>query len=257
MFTHAIVRKPGRSLVKGITEAKLGVPDYNKAVIQHAAYTETLRDCGLEVIIMEADEDYPDSVFIEDTVVLTPRCAIITNPGAPSRRGETGKVKEVVGEYYDEIEYIRPPGTLDGGDVMEADGHYYIGLSERTNKSGAVQLIDILEKHGMTGSTIEPGELLHLKTGISCLGNNNLLAVNELSSHPQFRKFNIIQVPDHERYAANCIQVNDIVITPAGYPETRQKIIDAGYETDAVEMSEFRKLDGGVSCLSLRFHLPH
>lgn len=253
MFTHAIVRKPGRSLVKGITEAKLGVPDYNKAVIQHAAYTEALRYCGLEVIIMEADEDYPDSVFLEDTAVLTPRCAIITNPGAPSRRGETGNVKEVIGEYYDEIEYIRPPGTLDGGDVMEADDHYYIGLSERTNKSGAVQLIDILEKHGMNGSTIELDELLHLKTGVSYLGNDNLLTVNELSSHAKFRKFNILKVPDQERYAANCILVNDRVIVPVGYPETRQKIIDAGYETAAVEMSEFRKLDGGVSCLSLRF----
>ena len=252
-LTHAIVRKPGRSLVKGITEANLGVPDYDKAVTQHAAYVEALRECGLKVNIMEADEEYPDSVFIEDTAVLTSRCAIITNPGAPSRRGETHKVKEAIGHYYNEIEYIRPPGTLDGGDVMEADGHYYIGLSGRTNKSGAVQLIDILEEHGLNGSAFDIDELLHLKTGVSCLGNNNLLAVNELSSHPRFRKFNIIKVPDQERYAANCIRVNDSVIVPAGYPVTRQKIIDAGYETTAVEMSEFRKLDGGVSCLSLRF----
>lgn len=255
MYTQAIVRKPGRSLVKGITEANLGVPDYDKAVIQHAAYVEALRDCGLEVMIMEADEEFPDSVFIEDTAVLTSHCAIITNPGARSRRGEIHKVKEVLVDYYEEIEYIRPPGTLDGGDVMEveANGHYYIGLSGRTNRSGAVQLIDILERNGLNGSTIELNELLHLKTGISCLGNNNLLTVKELSAHPQFQKFNIIEVPDEERYAANCIRVNDKIIMPAEYPETRQKLSDAGYETIAVEMSEFRKLDGGVSCLSLRF----
>lgn len=253
MFSNAIVRKPGRSMVKGLSEAGLGLPDYQEAVLQHASYVSALRDCGLRVRVLEADEDYPDSTFVEDTALLTSRCAIITNPGAPSRRGEVDSIREALSEYFPEIEEVESPGEVDAGDIMRVEGHYYVGLSKRTNPEGAEQVIRFLEKHGMTGSTIRVKEVLHLKTGVSYLEDNNLLVSGEFLSHPEFSDFNIIEVPAKESYAANSLWINDRVLVPRGYPVTRRAIIGAGYETIELEMSEFRKLDGGLSCLSLRW----
>lgn len=252
-FTKAIVRKPGRSLIRGLTGAGLGLPDYLTALRQHSCYTEALRGCGLEVRVLEADEDYPDSTFVEDTALLTPRCAIITNPGAPSRRGETVSLRRVLEDHFSLLEEIEAPGTLDAGDIMMAGDHYYIGLSERTNRAGSEQLIEILQKFGMSGSTVPLRGVLHLKTGVSYLENNNLLVSGEFTSNPAFRKFKRIEVPDSESYAANSLWINGRVLVPAGFPVTTRLVREAGYEVIEVEMSEFRKLDGGLSCLSLRW----
>ena len=253
MFTKAIVRKPGRSFIRGLTTANLGSPDYNKALEQHAAYVEALVLCDLKVIVLEADENFPDSVFIEDTVLLTPYCAIITNPGADSRKGETIGMKEVLSPYFEDIEEIKKPGTLDAGDVMVVEDHYYIGLSERTNLKGALQLIAILKNNGFTGTLVRLQEVLHLKTGLSYLEEGNLLVCGEFISNPTFEEFIRIEVPSDEAYAANCIWVNNKVLIPSGHPITRGKIKEAGYEIIELDMSEFQKLDGGLSCLSLRF----
>jgi dimethylargininase len=253
MFTHAIVRKPGRSLVDGLTTSNLGKPDYKLALLQHQAYVDALRSCGLEVLVLEADERYPDSTFIEDTALLTPACAIITNPGAPSRRGETAMIKEVLADYYTNIEEVRPPGTVEGGDIMMVASHVYIGLSDRTNEEGAQQVMACLEKYGMTGSTIAVGDILHLKSGGSYLEKNILVAVSDFLKMEEFRKFDILVVGEDEAYAANSLWVNGKVFVAQGYPKTAEKIADAGYPVIELDVSEFRKLDGGLSCLSLRF----
>ncbi|MCK4980293.1 MAG: N(G),N(G)-dimethylarginine dimethylaminohydrolase, partial [Candidatus Delongbacteria bacterium] len=166
-FKYAIVRKPAQSMVNGITEAQLGKPDYEKALQQHLDYIKALESCGLKVKILESDERFPDSCFIEDVAICTPHCAIITNPGAPSRNKEIIGMKDVLNKFYKNIKEIVFPGTLDGGDIMMVKDHYYIGLSDRTNIQGADQLISILEKYGMTGSVVEMKEMLHLKTGIN------------------------------------------------------------------------------------------
>ena len=253
MFTKAIIRKPCKNLVKGLTTAKLGIPDYNKAVYQHDLYVNALMKCGLEVFELPADENYPDSTFVEDVALLTPQCAIITNPGAASRRGEVEIIKDTISEFYTSIERIENPGTLEAGDVMMVGDHYYIGLSERTNEEGAKQLISILNKFGMSGSTIELELVLHLKTGLAYLENNNLVACGEFIRNPELEKFNLIEIPDEESYAANCIWVNGKVLLPKGFPQSSAKITESGYETIELEMTEFQKLDGGLSCLSLRF----
>jgi len=253
MFSKAIVRKPGKSMIKGLTKANLGVPDYHKAVDQHESYVCALRDCGLKVLELEADENFPDSTFVEDTALLTTNCAIISNPGALSRKGEIIGIRQVVKEYYSNIEEILAPGTVEAGDIMMVDNHFYIGLSNRTNLNGAEQVIGILNKYGMSGSVIKLEKVLHLKTGLAYLENNNLVACGEFLSNPEFKKFNIIEIPENESYAANCVWINDKVLIPKGYPITRQKITDAGYPVIEVDVSEFRKLDGGLSCLSLRF----
>ena len=136
---------------------------------------------------------------------------------------------------------------------MMVGSHYYIGLSDRTNIHGAKQLIGLLQKHGYTGSTIELKEVLHLKTGLSYLENNFLAICGEFTSDPAFEGFDQIEIPESESYAANCIWVNDNVIIPYGYPLAKNNISRAGYNILEVDVSEFKKLDGGLSCLSLRY----
>lgn len=252
-FTRAIVRVPCKALVNGLSTASLGKPDYRRALVQHADYVDALKECGLAVTVLPADEQFPDSTFVEDVALLTPRCAIVTNPGAPSRRLETRSIVKPVGKFFTAIEKIRAPGNLEAGDIMMVGDHFYIGLSERTNRTGAEQMIDILERYGMRGSMVQFNGALHLKSGLAYLENNYLLACGEFLKIPQFRKFNLLPVAPDEVYAANSIWINDTVLCPAGFPKTRAIIESAGYSVRTVDVSEFQKLDGGLSCLSLRF----
>lgn len=252
-FTKAIVRTPCERIIEGLSSADLGKPDYHLAMQQHEKYIQALKDCGLEVRILPPDNEFPDSTFVEDTALLTPEVAIITNPGAQSRKEEILSMQAVVEEYFNEISFIRSPGTLEAGDVMMAGSHYYIGLSDRTNNEGAAQLATILEQYGMTASMVEIGDMLHLKSGVSYLENNMLLAIEHMDANPSFTHLDIIPVPSLESYAANSLWINGTVLVPEGYPVTLQNIISADYDTIVLDMSEFRKLDGGLSCLSLRF----
>jgi len=240
-------------MVNGLTSANLGKPDYQKALRQHYHYCEVLETCGLEVHYLPADNDHPDSTFVEDIALLTPECAIVTNPGAPSRKGETKGLDIYLKKFYRNIEFIHEPGTVEAGDILRVGSHFYIGLSKRTNPRGAEQLIKTLKKYDMTGSTVTLEKVLHLKTGVAYLENNRLVAAGEFVNRPEFDNFHIIKIDDSESYAANCIWVNGTVILPTGFPTTKRLIEKNGYRTIPVDLSEFRKLDGGVSCLSLRF----
>jgi dimethylargininase len=253
MFRNAIVCTPCPSIINGLTTGTLGKPDYQKALEQHAEYVETLKNTGLNVKVLEEDNRYPDSTFIEDVAICTSEFAVITNPGAESRRGEIHGIRPVLQELYRTIEEISPPGTLEAGDVMMTGSHFFIGLSSRTNRNGADQLIHILECHGMTGSTITLNKMLHLKSGASYLENNNMLVCRELVVCKELGGFKHIVVDKVESYAANSLWINGTVLVPAGFPETRRKIENAGYSTIILDVSEFRKVDGGLSCLSLRF----
>lgn len=253
MFTYAIVRKPSESIVHGITTAKLGVPDYKKTLRQHQGYVEALRACGLTIITLPATEAFPDSCFVEDTALLTRRCAIIARPGIPARQGEEEAMLALLPNYFEQIESIKSPGTIEPGDIMMVGDHFYIGLSKRTNAAGARQMISLLEAYGLSGSTIEMSEMLHLKTGVSYLENNVLIACGEFLHEPIFSQFKLIAIDADEAYAANCVWVNGTVIVPEGFPKTRKKIEAAGYPVIPVDVTEFQKVDGGLSCLSLRF----
>lgn len=253
MFTRAIVKKPGKSYINGLTTSNLGKPDYELALEQHANYIEALKKCGVEVTVLEADEQFPDSTFVEDTAVLTDKFAIVTNPGADSRNGEIISMQEVLKGFYGELEYIQAPGLLDGGDVMQADNRFYVGLSTRTNEEGARQFKAIVEKYGFTATIVPMKEFFHLKTGLAYLGNNELVVAGEFIDHPTFTEFTPILVDADEEYSANCIRMNDYVIIPKGFEKSKKLITDAGYQVIELEMSEFQKQDGGLSCLSLRF----
>ncbi len=255
-FRHVIVKRPCRALTEGITSGLYpGKPDYALAMAQHDAYIEALQRCGVGVLVLPADEKYPDSCFVEDPAVLTGRCAVITNPGAPSRKGETAAIESALGMFYkrENIEHIQDPGTLEGGDVMMCGDHFFVGRSERTNEEGIRQFSQILAKYGYTCSEVKLEKVLHLKTGVNYLENGNLLVAGEFRDKPEFESYVKIEIPEEEAYAANCIWVNDIVIVPEGYPSVLEAVKSMGYETITVDTSEFRKLDGGLSCLSLRF----
>ncbi len=256
-FSNIIVRRPCPKVTEGITSApELGKPDYEKALEQHSAYINALVSLGLEVDVLPALPDYPDSCFVEDTCVLTRECAIIDNPGAGTRNGEAALMEPIIRRYYpeDRIEHIVAPGTLEGGDVMMVGDHFYVGRSARTNEEGIRQFIAILEKYGLEGSEVPLEEVLHLKTGVDYLENNNMLVSGEFIDKPDFASFNKVVVPPEEAYGANCIWINGTVIVPEGYPTVLAAVKEMGYDTIVLDTSEFRKIDGGLSCLSLRFN---
>ena len=255
MFSRAIIRPPGTNYAEGLTRVPLGMPDYERARQQHAAYCEALERCGLELTHLEADERYPDSTFVEDTAVLIPAGAILTRPGAASRMGEVGSIRETLSRLCPAIASIQEPGTVDGGDICEAGNHFFIGLSDRTNEAGAGQLAELLASYGYTSSTVDirnVKDILHLKSGLAYLGDNRLVVIEALKNRQEFRGYELVRVNLDEEYAANCVRVNDYVLVAAGYPLFDQTLRGAGYKTIALEMTEFQKMDGGLSCLSLR-----
>lgn len=253
MFSNVIVKKPGKSYVEGLTTSNLGTPNYEELLIQHENYVEALKRCKVEVTYLEKDEAYPDSTFVEDTAVLTKDFAVVTNPGAESRNGEIIAMEPVLKGFYDKIYHIEAPGTLDGGDILQADDTFYIGISARTNEEGAEQLKSILEGEGYRAHIVPLKEFFHLKTGIAYLGNNKMVLAGEFIDDELFASYDKIVIPKDDEYSANCILVNDYVIIPSGYPATKEKLQAAGHQVIELSMSEFQKQDGGLSCLSLRF----
>ena len=256
MFQHAILRLPGANFADGLTTVDFGVPDFGTTLTQHAAYQAALRACGLELEVLEPDLAYPDSTFVEDVAVLTRHSAILTNPGASSRNGEVEGILPSLARHFERIRRVTAPGTLDGGDICEAGSHFFIGLSERTNLEGARQLADFLAEEGCTASTVMvkgvPG-ILHLKSGIAYLGGKDLILIDGFVGRVEFEGYNLIRVDPEENYAANCLQVNERVLIPSGYPRLQARLETLGYAPLALDMSEYRKMDGGLSCLSLRF----
>ncbi|WP_454782347.1 dimethylarginine dimethylaminohydrolase family protein [Legionella sp. WA2022007384] len=255
MFQQAIVRTPSPSLIHGLTSAiELGQPDYRKALEQHQSYINALTHCGLEVTVLPASDAFPDSCFVEDPALLTERFALLTRPGALSRQDEVNLIEPCIQTFYKaKTHKIAAPGTLEAGDVMQVEDHFYIGLSQRTNKEGATQLTALLAQYGFKSTVIELNKFLHLKTGVSYLGNGCLLVNGELVNHPAFQSFEQLIVDDNEAYAANCINVNNTVIMPQGFPRSIELVHNSGFQVITVDVSEFRKIDGGLSCLSLRF----
>lgn len=252
MFEYAITRKPGPNFADGLTSATLGKPDYGLLLQQHKAYLRTLRSLGLKVIGLEALPDFPDAYFVEDVAIVTEHIAVITRPGAPSRAGETAHISSTLAEYRD-LAWIQSPGTLDGGDVMMVENHCYIGISQRTNKEGAEQLGKILEKDGFLWTPVPLAGGLHLKSDVNYIGRNTLLLSQDMAGLEIFDQYEKIVVDKEEAQAANSLLVNGRLLTPKGFPRTSAKLRIKGFDLIELETSEIQKMDGGLSCMSLRF----
>jgi len=255
-FTHAIVRPPSVTFADGITTSGLGPPDLGLARAQHRAYCLALEGLGVSPVELPPDPAFPDSTFVEDAAVVTAAGALLTRPGAASRAGEVASMAEALRPWYPEPARITAPGTLEGGDVCEAGSQVFIGVSERTNAEGAAQLAGWLARQDLPATTLDiralPG-LLHLKTGLSWIGGRRLLAAGAIAEHEALRGWEVIRVPADEAYAANCVAVNGSLLLPAGFPRTRALLAGLGLGIVEIEMSEFRKMDGGPSCLSVRW----
>jgi len=254
-LTRALVRQPSPNFAEGLTQGHHGLPSYAVAKAQHERYCEELARSGLELTRLPTDAHYPDATFVEDTAILTGRGAIVTRPGAPSRLGEIDSVREALSELAPSLGEIAEPGTVDGGDICEINGRFLIGISARTNDDGARQLAAILESHGYESTTIDirgNPELLHLKSGLSAMDNGRLVAVPALASRDELRGYPIVRVAERESYAANAVCVNGRVLIARGFPALETALVALRYEVVTLEMSEFRKMDGGLSCLSLR-----
>lgn len=255
-YSKAIVRLPGRNFAEGLTTAAGDPPDVGKALAQHDAYCAALAACGLEVTAMEADEKHPDGTFVEDTFVIAGGVAVATRPGAESRRGEVAAVAATLRQFISSHEEIQAPGAVDGGDICQADNHFLIGISARTNEAGAAQLAAILARHGFSSSTLDirgNSTLLHLKSGIAYIGERQFMAVPGFPELPQMSEFERIEVAPDEAYGANCVRVNDDILIAAGHPKLEQALGGLNRRVRRLQMTEFAKMDGGLSCLSLRF----
>jgi dimethylargininase len=255
-FTDAIVRPPGATFADGLVSVPSGAPSLTLALEQHARYVGALERCGLRVTALDPDDAFPDSTFVEDTAVIAGSRAILTRPGAASRLGEAQAMRAALARFFIRFDEITEPGTLDGGDVCDAGDRVYIGLSERTNRAGAEQLGAFLAASGAASILVDMTGLtgvLHLKSGMSYLGDGIYLVTDELLPRLDCGAARVIRVEPGEEYAANCVRINDSVLIPEGYPAVALQLHELGLTTIALDVSEFRKMDGGLSCLSLRF----
>jgi dimethylargininase len=227
--------------------------DYDRAVAQHERYVELLTDLGHSVARLPAEAELPDAVFVEDTAVVLDEIAVITRPGAESRRGETRTVEEAL-RLWRTIASITEPGTLDGGDVLRIGNTLFVGLSSRSNAEGARQLAGLVGPFGYAVKAVEVDGCLHLKTAITAI-NDGLVLVNPSWCDPNdFGTVRAIAVDPGEPFAANVVRLDDSVIIGASYPRTIQRLREHGVLVHTIDMSELAKAEGAVTCCSLIFN---
>ncbi|WP_108883367.1 dimethylarginine dimethylaminohydrolase [Anderseniella sp. Alg231-50] len=256
-FSHAVVRKPSASIVDGLRAVDTGVPDLERFRQDHAHYVSLLASTGAAVSVLEPLDDYPDSVFVEDAALCLPELAIAMRPGTPSRVGEAAVMAPVLSEFYSEVVAIDGPGFIDGGDVLVTEREILVGRSARTDAAGIAELAQITSPWGYTVREVEtPAGVLHFKTDCSLMDEETVLATSRLSDTGCFDGYKVINTADGEDAAANAIRFNGLVLMPAGFPKTAARLSAAGYDVREVGNSEAAKLDGGMSCLSLRFSPP-
>ncbi|EFO28988.1 putative NG-dimethylarginine dimethylaminohydrolase [Roseibium sp. TrichSKD4] len=255
-FTHAITRTPSDSVAKGLRAVDTGNPDGAAFRSEHEAYVKSLQGAGIDVTVLPALEAYPDSCFVEDPAFCLPQGAIVLRPGAKSREGEAEEIRSALEDTFDVVVDLPEGGYVDGGDILTLDDEILIGLSARTDRQGAEHFQAILTAWGYSARVCEtPEGVLHFKTACSTLGDGVILATQPMADSGFFAGRKLVVVPDGEEYAANVIRVNDVVLVPEGYPKTEAAIQAAGFKTVLVPTHEARKVDGGLSCLSLRFAL--
>jgi len=219
---------------------------------QHEAYADALRGLGYKIHMLDADDDMPDSVFIEDTAIVLDELAVITHPGAASRRAETDGVAEAL-KFYRDLEYINSTGTLDGGDVLRSGKTLYVGKSCRSSAVGISLLREIVNPHGYDVISIPVNGCLHLKSAVTRISESKLLLNPSWVDPDHFKDYDCIEVHPSEPYGANALFLDKGIIYPAAFPKTRKILIAEDLNVLSVDMSELEKAEGGVTCCSLIF----
>ena len=255
-FTHAICRKPGRSVVRGLRASDVGDPDFDIFSREHAAYVEALADAGVEVTLLEPLETWPDSVFVEDPALCVAANAIILRPGAPSRFGEREAARAALCEQFDAVIDLGGDGFVDGGDILVTGREVLVGLSTRTDLKGVEALSLVMNEVGLPMRVIQtPPEVLHFKTECGLLDDETVFCTRTLAASGCFSGYRVLECPEGEEAAANLVRVNGVVLAAAGHPGTVGLLAGEGYDVRTISTAQAARLDGGLSCMSLRFRL--
>lgn len=251
-YTHAICRLPAPDFADGLTTSDLGRPDFQTMVAQHGGYVSALQALGLAVEVLDPLPGHPDAYFVEDAALMFPEVAVVTRPGAAARRGEEAAMAPVTARHRPQVA-LEAPGTLDGGDVLVIGKRVFAGRSERTNEEGIEQLGRLLAPHGYTVTAVPVAAGLHFKSSVNWVGGNTLLVSPAFADREELRGFDLLVADPAEEYATNTLLINGTLLMPAGFPRTRALLEPLGLPIVELDTSEARKMDGGLTCLSLRF----
>jgi dimethylargininase len=252
-FNSAIVRQPGESVVNGLRAIPGPAPVFEAVVAEHQAYIAALRATGVQVTVLDALEQFPDSIFVEDPALVFSQAAILLRPGAPSRMGEAETLASILTTRFPEVLQLKD-GYADGGDILVTPDRILIGLSARTNEVGAAGLRRLLESIGMASTVVTvPRGTLHLKSDCSLVDEETVLATPELASSGLLEGYRTLVVAPEERHATNALRINDAVFIRAGCPRTMDRLQEHGLRVLPLAVSEIARIDAGLSCMSLRW----
>ena len=253
-FSHAICKEPSQSIVEGLRAVDTGSPNLDLFKQHHNDYISALRETGATVTVLEAAEAFPDSVFVEDAALCLQEGAVVMRPGAPTRLGEAAEMAPHLEKLYGDVKFITGEGFIEGGDILTTEREILIGLSARTDQAGIEEFTHHVNGWGYNVRMVDtPAGVLHFKTDCSLLDEETILSTKRLSASGCFEGYRVIHTAEGEDACANAIRFNNLVIMPAGFPKTRDSLSQAGFNVREVGNTEAAKLDGGMSCLSLRF----
>lgn len=249
-YSKAIVREPGSKYADCISSHPLHhTISLELSRKQHKKYCEALESLGIEVLYAPRDDDHPDSCFVEDNAIVQNGKALICRMAKESRRGEQNKIEEILQNFMP-TKWAEDPATIEGGDIVHNEKGLIAGISKRTNRIGVKQMREWLD---IPVRTIEAPDIMHLKSYVTYLGNGVMMATERFASHPAISDFRVISPPKNEEYAADTLAIGNNILMAEGYPKTQQLIRDEGFDVIPIEISEIKKCDGAISCLSIPF----
>lgn len=252
-FNRALVRTPGASVVGGLRAVDRGAPTREGVQRELDNCVKAFAEAGVDVETLPVLEEFPDSVFVEDTALVFPEGAIVLRPGAVTRLGEAAAMAPVLRRHFAQVLDLTD-GFVEGGDVLSTSRTVIIGLSARTNEAGALAVRDLLEQLGRkTAIVTTPEDVLHFKTDCSLLDEETILSTERLAASGVFKGYRVVLTPSGEEAAANALRVNDRVLVGTDFPRTADRLSSAGYRVTPLPSSQIALLDAGFSCLSLRW----
>ena len=251
-FKNAIIRQPNKSIQNGLSSQNLH-PQYEIIAEEHYNYIKAIEEAGLQIQLLESLEEYPDSIFVEDPALTYKSNVIILNPFDPSRNGEKNIIENEIKDLFDNILFVED-GFVEGGDILNINNHFIIGLSNRTNQLGAENLSKILQSLGATVEICKtPDDILHFKSECSVIDDDTILVSNKMAQLNYLRSnYQLIELPLGEEGAANSLRINDKLLLPDGF-EKAEEILSKKYTIIKVKVDEIAKVDAGLSCMSLRY----
>jgi dimethylargininase len=251
-FKNAIIRQPNKSIQNGLSSQNLH-PQYEIIAEEHSNYIKAIKEAGLQIKLLESLEEYPDSIFVEDPALTYNSNVIILNPFDPSRNGEKNIIKNEIKHLFDNMLYVED-GFVEGGDILNINNHFIIGLSYRTNKLGADNLSKILQSLGATVEICKtPDDILHFKSECSIIDNDTILVSNKMAQLDYLKShYHLIELPIGEEGAANSLRLNDKLLLPDGFVKV-EEMLSKKYTIIKVKVDEIAKVDAGLSCMSLRW----